>query len=215
MPFAMKWITKKGEHKVKAVATDNRGFTGTSADSILLVVDNNAPIVEILMDSTANVDANVMISANVTDTDGSIQKVEFLVDNIVIATDSIAPYTTSWKAIAGKHTVKIIATDNRGLTSSKTKDIMIKDNNVSLETIAANLQTLVYPNPANQELSIIASENASLEITDISGKVIAYKNVLIANTTHHVAVSDFSAGVYLVRIYTDNYTKTERVVINN
>ncbi len=214
-PYAIKWVAKAGVHKVKAIATDNRGFTGTSADSILEVVDNKAPLVELIVDSTAIVGANVLITAKATDTDGSIKKVEFFIDNVVLASDSIAPYTSTWKAVAGKHTVKILATDNRGLTSTKTKDIMVRDNNVSIETIAANLQTLVYPNPANQELSIIASENASLEITDISGKVITYKNELIANTTHHVAVSEFSAGVYLVRIFNANYTKTERVVINN
>ena len=214
-PYAIKWVAKAGVHKVKAIATDNRGFTGTSADSILEVVDNKAPLVELIVDSTAIVGANVLITANATDTDGSIKKVEFFIDNVVLASDSIAPYTSTWKAVAGKHTVKILATDNRGLTSTKTKDIMVRDNNVSIETIAANLQTLVYPNPANQELSIIASENASLEITDISGKVITYKNELIANTSHHVAVSEFSAGVYLVRIFNANYTKTERVVINN
>ncbi len=214
-PYAIKWVAKAGVHKVKAIATDNRGFTGTSADSILEVVDNKAPLVELIVDSTAIVGANVLITAKATDTDGSIKKVEFFIDNVVLASDSIAPYTSTWKAVAGKHTVKILATDNRGLTSTKTKDIMVRDNNVSIETIAANLQTLVYPNPANQELSIIASENASLEITDISGKVITYKNELIANTSHHVAVSEFSAGVYLVRIFNANYTKTERVVINN
>ena len=215
MPYSMKWSTKKGVHKVKAIATDNRGFTGTSADSILEVEDNKAPLVELIVDSIAKVGANVLITANATDTDGSIKKIEFFIDNVVLASDSIAPYTSTWKAIAGKHSVKILATDNRGLTTTKTKDIMVTNSNVSIEKIAANLQTLVYPNPANQELSIIASENASLEITDISGKVIAYKNVLIANTTHHIAISEFSAGVYLVRIFNDNYTRTERVVINN
>jgi hypothetical protein len=77
------------------------------------------------------------------------------------------------------------------------------------------IQTTIYPNPAKTELTIIASENAYLEITDISGKIIAYNTSLTANTTHHIAVSEFSAGVYLVRIFNDNYSKTERVVINN
>jgi hypothetical protein len=214
-PYTISYKTTVGKHFIKAVATDNFGLKGTSKKDSITVVNNQAPIVELIVDSIAKVGANVLITANATDTDGSIKKIEFFMDNVVLASDSIAPYTSTWKAIAGKHTVKIIATDNRGLTTTKTKDIMVTNSNVSIETIAANLQTLVYPNPANQELSIIASENASLEITDISGKVIAYKNVLIANTTHHIAVSEFSAGVYLVRIYNDNYSKTERVVINN
>ena len=214
-PYSFNWNATVGSHKVKAIAIDNKGLTGTSKDSTILVKDNQAPLVELIVDSIAKVGANVLITANATDTDGSIKKIEFFIDNVVLASISIAPYTSTWKAIAGKHSVKILATDNRGLTTTKTKDIMVTNSNVSIETIAANLQTLVYPNPANQELSIIASENAYLEITDISGKIIAYNTSLTANTTHHIAVSEFLAGVYLVRIFNDNYSKTERVVINN
>ena len=115
----------------------------------------------------------------------------------------------------GSHKVKAIAIDNKGLTgTSKDSTILVKDKNVGLTSLET-IETRIYPNPANTELTIVASENASLEITDISGKVIAYNTSLFANTTHHIAVSDFSAGVYLVRIYNDNYSKTERVVINN
>jgi hypothetical protein len=91
---------------------------------------------------------------------------------------------------------------------------LVKDKNVGLTSLEA-IKTSIYPNPANTELNIFASENASLEITDISGKIITYNTSLIANTTHHIAVSEFTAGVYLVRIFNNNYSRTERVVINN
>ena len=212
-PYSIKWVTTSGNHKVKAIATDNRGFTGSSADSILNVIDNIAPTLDLIVDSTAKVDAQVTITATASDIDGTITKVEFYVDNILIATTSNAPYTTSWKAITGSHTVKVIATDNRGLTSTKTKNIMVKDNNAALENIAENIQTLVYPNPASKELSIIASENAQISLTDISGKTIIAPTEIYANTTHTMHIQNVSAGVYLVKIETPTASKTERVII--
>ncbi len=212
-PYSIKWVTTSGNHKVKAIATDNRGFTGSSADSILNVVDNIAPTLDLIVDSTAKVDTQVTITATASDTDGTIIKVEFYVDNILIATNSNAPYTATWKAITGSHTVKVIATDNRGLTSTKSKNIMVKDNNAALENIAENIQTLVYPNPASKELSIIASENAQISLTDVSGKTIIAPTDIYANTTHTMHIQNIPAGVYLVKIETPTASKTERVVI--
>ena len=212
-PYSIKWITTSGNHKVKAIATDNRGFTGSSADSTLNVIDNIAPTLDLIVDSTAKADAQVTITATASDTDGTVKKVAFYLDNVLIATDSIAPYTATWKAITGNHTVKVIATDNRGLTSTKTKDIMVKENNAALEMIKENIQTLVYPNPASKELSIIASENAQISLTDVSGKTIIAPTEIYANTTHTMHIQNIPAGVYLVKIDTPTASKTERVVI--
>jgi hypothetical protein len=211
-PYSIKWVTTSGNHKVKAIATDNRGFTGSSADSTLNVIDNIAPTLELIVDSTAKVDAQVTITATANDVDGTITKVEFYVDNTLISTISNTPYTTTWKAITGSHTIKVIATDNRGLTSTKTKNMMVKDNNAALENIV-NIQTLVYPNPANKELSIIASENAQISLTDVSGKTIIAPTEIYANTTHTMHIQNVSAGVYLVKIETPTASKTERVII--
>jgi chitodextrinase len=211
-PYAIQWTTTTGEHTVKAIATDNRGFKGSSADSTIKVVDNIAPTLELIVDSTAKVDAQVTITATANDIDGTITKVEFYVDNILIASTSNAPYTTTWKAITGSHTIKVIATDNRGLTSTKTKNMIVKDNNASLENIV-NIQTLVYPNPANKELSIIVSENAQISLTDVSGKTILAPTEIYANTAYTMHIQNVSAGVYLVKIETPTGIKTERVII--
>jgi hypothetical protein len=90
---------------------------------------------------------------------------------------------------------------------------MVKDNNAALENIAENIQTLVYPNPASKELSIIASENAQISLTDISGKTIIAPTEIYANTTHTMHIQNISAGVYIVKIETPTASKKERVVI--
>ena len=214
-PYSINWKATVGSHKVKAIAIDNKGLTGTSKDSTILVKDNIAPTVTVGVTPSAMTGDMVALTAIATDIDGKVDSVRFFVDNNYIGTAKTAPYSINWKATVGSHIVKAIAIDNKGLTStSKDSTILVKDKNVGLTSLET-IETRIYPNPAKTELTIVASENASLEITDISGKVIAYNTSLFANTTHHIAVSDFSEGVYLVRIYNDNYSKTERVVINN
>ena len=103
----------------------------------------------------------------------------------------------------------------KSLKSYMNGDIVVKDKNVGIENITASIQTSVYPNPANTEISILSSENLFVEITDISGKVVTKTFTLQANSTHKISVSEYTTGVYLVRMFNDNFSKTERVVINN
>jgi chitodextrinase len=214
-PYTYKWTATTGSHQVKAVATDNKGLYGNSSDSIIVVTENAAPTLTLIVDSIANTNDSVVISANSTDADGTVKKIEFFIDNVLIATDTVAPYVTTWKATKGAHSVKVIATDNKGLTTTKIDSIVVTDKNVGLASINSAIQTEVYPNPAKTELSIVASENAMFEITDISGKVVVTNTVLNANAIHKISVSELNAGVYIVRIFNNNYSKTERVVINN
>ena len=214
-PYENSYTTVKGTHLLTAIAKDNKGDSTVSETVNIVVNDNQAPTVTVGVVATAMTGDMVALTATANDVDGTVDSVRFFVDNNYIGTDKTAPYSFNWNATVGSHKVKAIAIDNKGLTgTSKDSTILVKDKNVGLATIQT-IQTTIYPNPANQELSIIASENAYLEITDISGKIIAYNTSLTANTTHHIAVSEFTAGVYLVRIFNNNYSRTERVVINN
>jgi len=212
-PYSIQWPAIVGEHKVKAVATDDRGFKGNSADSTIKVVDNIAPTLELIVDSTAFVNTQITIAATANDPDGTIQKVEFYIDNTLIATKTSAPYTCTWNTTTGNHVVKAIVTDNRGLSTTKTKNIMVKENNASVNTLTESLQTIVYPNPASKELSVIASQNAKISLTDLTGKTVIEAIEISANTTHTMQIEHLTAGVYLVKIATSVSSKTERVII--
>ncbi len=65
---------------------------------------------------------SVAIQANASDYDGSVQQVEFFIDNQLVETDTVAPYELNWVAVAGNHTVKAKATDNDNLTTT-TKEV--------------------------------------------------------------------------------------------
>ncbi|MBA2479289.1 MAG: endonuclease/exonuclease/phosphatase family protein [Planctomycetes bacterium] len=59
------------------------------------------------------------IQASASDSDGSIAKVEFLADGVVVGVDTTAPYTCTWNSsVTGAHTLVAKATDNRGATTT-------------------------------------------------------------------------------------------------
>ncbi|MEV4314739.1 glycoside hydrolase family 48 protein [Actinocrispum sp. NPDC049592] len=62
---------------------------------------------------------SISMSATASDSDGSVAKVEFLADDVVVATDSTSPYEGTWSGAAvGDHTITARATDNKGATST-------------------------------------------------------------------------------------------------
>ncbi len=83
---------------------------------------NQAPAIS-LVAPTANAEyalsSAITLTANATDVDGSIAKVEFYIGSDKIGEDASAPYTLAWnKAIAGNHILTAKAYDNEGATAT-------------------------------------------------------------------------------------------------
>ena len=71
----------------------------------------------------------------------------------------------------------------------------------------------VYPNPANNVLNISNSVNATInnvDVTDLNGRVI--KSVKVNATEGQISVSDLAAGMYMVKITTDQGTGVKKIV---
>lgn len=78
-----------------------------------------------------------------------------------------------------------------------------------------DIDVKVVPNPSSDFLEIRGLNNGKqLEIIDLSGKVIYRKN--IENTSElHVQSSNFSKGIFVVRVlYNDNTTFTTKISVN-
>lgn len=71
--------------------------------------------------------SSITVSANASDSDGSISKVEFFRGGTSLGIDTSAPYSVSWtNASAGSHTFKAVATDNNNaVTSSATVSVTV------------------------------------------------------------------------------------------
>jgi beta-glucanase (GH16 family) len=80
------------------------------------LVPNDAPTVTITTPANgAQLPVGITgIIANASDSDGSIDRVEFYADDILIQADTTAPYATGWSATDGCHTLRAEAVDDLG-----------------------------------------------------------------------------------------------------
>jgi regulation of enolase protein 1 (concanavalin A-like superfamily) len=131
-PYTFSWTgVAAGSYSVKAVATDTKGATSTTATASITVGTsaNNAPNVS--MTSPANGGAFVLptsitMTATASDSDGSIKKVEFYLGTLLIGTDTTSPYSVIWPAVLGSYSVSAVATDNLGArTVSSWRDFVV------------------------------------------------------------------------------------------
>ena len=95
--------------------------------------DTTAPSVSISNPSaSATVSSSVSFAATASDNVG-VSKVEFYVDNSLVATDTSSPYSTSWDTTAytdGNHNLEVIAYDAAGNTNSDSISVTV-DNSSS------------------------------------------------------------------------------------
>lgn len=83
---------------------------------------NQPPSVSIISpvnNATYSVGDQIVISANASDADGSIQKVDFYQGTTIVGSDNTSPYSYIWAANqAGTYSLTAVATDNLGATAT-------------------------------------------------------------------------------------------------
>lgn len=148
-PYSFTWSNlSPGSYSITAVATDNAGSV-TSSQPININVANYLPTVAIiapLTNSIFTVGDGVAITANATDPDGSIVKVEFFQGNVKLGESLTDVFTFIWPTTAsGTYVLTAVATDNQGGTdTSAGVTITIREPNqlpvVSITSPVANTQ---------------------------------------------------------------------------
>jgi Autotransporter beta-domain/Bacterial Ig domain len=141
-----------GTYSITVRATDNAGAT-TTTSPYPIIVDGQAPTVAITApanNATFIAPAAITISANASDADGAIARVEFFNGTALLGTVTTAPYTFTWPNVAaGTYTITARATDNSNTS-----------------TISAAVAVIVNP-PANvpPTISITAPANGANSFT--------------------------------------------------
>jgi chitinase len=118
---------------VTAVAQDNTGATTTSAPLAVTVtapVPNLPPVVTLTGPANGAVftaPADIGITANASDSDGTVAVVEFYAGATLIGSDTTAPYAMSWNDVGvGQYALTAVARDNGGaMTVSGARDIRV------------------------------------------------------------------------------------------
>jgi len=86
------------------------------------------------------------------------------------------------------------------------------------ETEFEQLDITVFPNPASDLIAVqingLVKENMTVELLDITGKLVQQSNINAGQTIAHFDVETVYAGTYLVRIRSSQASATHKIVIN-
>ena len=120
-PYAYTWTNvAAGSYNLTARATDDDGAVRTSA--VAAVTVNAAPSVSLTAPVGGTVfaaPASVTMTANASDTDGTITTVGFYNGATLLGSDASSPYAYTWTNVAaGSYNLTARATDNRGAVST-------------------------------------------------------------------------------------------------
>jgi uncharacterized protein (DUF1800 family) len=127
-PWKATWANvAAGNYTLKAIATDDKGATKTSATVAIAVsgpAANKAPVVSITS-PTANAQfaqgSPIDITATASDPDGTVAKVEFFADTTKVGEATASPWKATWaNPMGGAYSLTAVATDDKGLTKTST-----------------------------------------------------------------------------------------------
>lgn len=161
---------------------------GTSSQTqTVVVLDNTAPVPNVANLPTITVSTCSVTLTRPTATDNC---------SGTITATTTAPLTYT---VQGTYTISWVYLDAKGNTASQSQTVVVNCNSVGLEEMSA-LQASVYPNPANDVLTVsIPGSNSeyAITVTDQLGAI-----VLQINMTGKTAldVKTLSSGLYYMNI---------------
>ncbi|MFH4387989.1 chitinase C-terminal domain-containing protein [Vibrio alginolyticus] len=122
-PYVASWTATEGQHEFSTKAYDDAGAVSTASVVTLTVASaqpgNEAPTVDVVLSANSiDLGGSVTLTANATDADGTVAKVDFYVAGVLAGTATTAPYTLDvTPSQAGSLSVYARATDDAGATA--------------------------------------------------------------------------------------------------
>lgn len=160
----------------------------------------------------------VKVTVDATIKSGSIGKVDFYKDGILVGSDASAPYALDFTNMQpGKYLILAKAYDETGkYASADVRMVIVKENENVTSTISQDEEVLsnspfqLFPNPARAELNVSGSipENALYRITSVEGKVIQ-TGLLMEKI---ISIADLKTGLYLIDFITESGQVVQRFI---
>ena len=216
-PYSFTWSNvQAGAYTLTAMATDNISAVATSTAITLTVNPNSPPTVAIANpanNTSFTAGSNIVITANASDSDGTISKVEFFNGSTKLGETSTGPFNYDWFNVPpGEYSLTATATDDKNLTTTSMAVVII--------VVDPNAYPLsIYPNPASEKFTVqyytMIPQQVLVKMADVNSRLIICQTLLIEEgfaklevDVHHVA-----PAVYIVSLETDNGRKFSRRLI--
>jgi regulation of enolase protein 1 (concanavalin A-like superfamily) len=116
-----------------AVTSHNQSVLSTAKFrnvSVTSSAGNSPPVVSLTAPADGaqfDAPATINLGASASDSDGTIQQVQFFSGSTLLGTDTTSPYTTTVSNVAeGTYSLKAVALDNQGATASSTASVTVR-----------------------------------------------------------------------------------------
>jgi len=109
---------------------------------------------------------------------------------------------------AGNVQVRVKAVDNTNFKSNELVSDVPFNEATNINDVENNIS--IFPNPVTNFVTIYSKNIISIEILNTNGKTINYLNINSNTTT--IDFSDFSKGIYIMKINTDNSFYTKKII---
>lgn len=193
---AQTYVSSQGKYTVSVTK-----WGCESLDSIN-IYQKNTPIVELGNDTLIPSGTIIDFTINTPDS------------NSVLWSNGSTSKSTSIYFSGLDSTVYVTVTSPNGCSSSDS--ILIRSNTNINEHINKKILLQAYPNPTNKELNIkLASGNNSpvvIQLYSIGGQIVKQKFVHSNKTSINIDLSENPKGLYLLKIISNQYQETYRVV---
>ncbi|MCF8430221.1 MAG: T9SS type A sorting domain-containing protein [Bacteroidia bacterium] len=184
-------------NSVKAIVIDTLTSCSDSSNEVSIIIYPN-PIsnfsFEYFKSDSNNVNKNKVVFTNLSsDTTSSLWLFGDLNNSSSLLNNASFTYNKG-----GNYTVKLVAKNINNCTDTSSKQIIIT--NTAIESLLANSFIKVYPNPANNFITIELLNNnydGLLSLVDLTGKQV-HKAPL--NKSQVIPINDLNNGFYLVKI---------------
>lgn len=123
-PYGAVWQPgTPGTFQITATATDRRGLQTTTAPvSVTVSPDTGipAPTVSITSPVAGNLPepGTVTISATAAVAGGTISSVQFIINDTLLSTDTVAPFSASWTPTYGSYSIRAVAVSAAGASAA-------------------------------------------------------------------------------------------------
>ncbi len=103
----------------------------------------------------------------------------------------------------------------KGYLDGVPSGITIIDGPLNVATLTGEAVVRVYPNPASSTLNIELAEKATIQMTDVDGRVVYTLEDAGANSTQRINTGELANGIYLLKVYNGSFVSVKKVVIYN
>jgi poly(3-hydroxybutyrate) depolymerase len=234
--YTVQYNTPVGNYSYVVTASDKLGNKTSATVSVKVEYTSSTnllPVVSIISPTNGTQIASswVTVNANCSDLDGTIARVEFFDNNAKIGEDNWSPYSyTIYNLSVGTHALKVIATDDRGgsttviTTVSKSNVLTRLEDELFLgieESASLQQGLVVYPNPSDGlttfQVQVRNRAEASLNIVNMEGQTVYSSNAECMpgsnQMTWQLDKQKNGSGFYFYQLKADNVLYNGKLLV--